>query len=77
MAAESRCRPDAYNGANSNGSNDAGLFQVNSIHVSSGLIGEQERLDPVANTDAAYRIYRRSGWGAWSSFNGGAYLKYL
>lgn len=75
--AESRGDPAAYNGANTNGTNDAGLMQINSIHVQSGLIGDQERFDPAANLRAAYAIYQGGGWGAWSSFNSGVYQQYL
>ena len=66
MRAESGCRPDAYNGSNYNGSNDAGLFQINSIHVESGLITDSGRMDAKENVRAAYAIYRGSGWKAWS-----------
>jgi len=75
--AESQGRPDAYNPLNSNGTNDAGLFQINSIHVISGLIGDQERFDPIKNVEAAYKIYKGSGFKAWSSYTSGAYAKYL
>lgn len=78
MQAENHtCNPSAYNGVNANGSNDAGLFQVNSIHVLSGLIGDQERFNPEANIKAAYAIYRGSGWSAWATYNNGIYLEYL
>jgi hypothetical protein len=77
MQAESGCRADAFNGSNSNGSNDAGLMQINSIHVVSGLVGDQERFDPATNVQAAYAIYQGSGWGAWSAFNNGAYQRYM
>lgn len=75
--AESGGRADAYNGANNNGSNDAGLFQINSIHVKSGLIGDKDRLDPEKNVRAAYAIYKGSGFTAWSAYNNLNYKKYL
>lgn len=75
--AESRGNALAYNGHNSNGSNDAGLMQINSIHVKSGLISDQDRFDANKNMAAAYRIYKGSGFKAWSSFNSGAYLKHI
>lgn len=74
--AESGGNPHAY-GVNTNGTNDAGLMQINSIHVESGLIGDQERFDPTANVRAAWAIYQRAGWSAWSSYNNGHYEKYL
>ncbi len=74
--AESRCNPNAV-GVNTDGSTDKGLLQVNSVHVRSGLIGDEQRLDPAANVAAAYKIYRGSGWRAWSTFNNGSYARYL
>ena len=75
--AESGGNPNAYNGANYNGTNDAGLMQINSIHVISGLIGDQERFNPELNMKAAYAIYKGSGFRAWAAYTSGAYLKYL
>ena len=75
--AESGGNEKAYNPSNSNGTNDAGLFQINSIHVTSGLIGNQDRFNGTENVSAAYRIYLGSGWNAWSAYNNGAYLKHL
>lgn len=75
--AESGGNPNAYNGSNYNGSNDAGLFQINSCHVISGLIGDQDRFNPELNVEAAYKIYKGSGWKAWSVYNNGRYLKFL
>lgn len=75
--AESGGRSDAYNGSNYNGSNDAGLMQINSIHVQSGLIGDKDRFDPEENMKAAYAIYKGSGWKAWSAYNNRRYLKFL
>lgn len=75
--AESQGNPRAYNASNSDGSNDAGLMQINSIHVRSGLIGDEERFNPEANIRAAWAIYQGNGWKAWSAFNNGKYQKYL
>lgn len=74
--AESHGDPNAYNG-NTNGTNDIGLMQINSIHVDSGLIGDKERFNPAANVKAAWAIYQGAGWRAWSSYNNGQYQKYL
>jgi len=75
--AESHGNPQAYNGANSNGTNDAGLWQVNSIHVDSGLISSEDRFNPEKNVAAAYAIYKGSGFKAWSAFQNKSYLKWL
>lgn len=78
MRAESGCNPRADNsGMNTNGTNDKGLFQINSIHVTSGLISDRGRFDPEANVRAAHAIYKGSGWRAWVAYNNGSYLRYL
>lgn len=78
MEAESHCNPVEDNtGLNTDGSNDKGLMQVNSIHVTSGLITDAERFNPESNIRAAYAIYQGAGWKAWSAYNNGAYLDYL
>ena len=75
--AESGGNSRAYNGSNSNGTNDAGLMQINSIHVDSGLIGDKERFDPQFNMAAAYAIYKGSGFRAWAAYNNQSYTRYL
>lgn len=75
--AESGGKSQAYNPSNSDGSNDAGLFQVNSIHVTSGLIGDKQRFDAEANVKAAYAIYKGSGFSAWATYNNGLYQRFL
>ena len=78
MRAESGCNPGADNtGLNNNGTADNGLFQINDIHVTSGLIGDYDRFDPETNIRAAHAIYCGSGWNAWSAYNSGAFKKYL
>ena len=67
----------AHNKANTNGTDDKGLMQINSIHVNSGLIGDNERFDPHKNLDAAYAIYKGSGFTAWSAFNNGSYQIFM
>lgn len=74
--AESHGNTQAYNGSNYDGSNDAGLMQINSVHVTSGL-SDKDRYDPVKNMSAAYAIYKGSGFKAWSTFNNGKYLRFM
>jgi hypothetical protein len=66
--AESDGRADARN-SNRNGSTDSGLWQINSIH------GFDNLKDPQANADAAFEVWRESGWTAWYAHTprGGAY----
>lgn len=77
-AENTACDPTKDNaGLNSDGTNDVGLMQINSIHVTSGLITESGRRDPEQNIRAAYSIYLGSGWNAWSTYKNGSYLKYM
>ena len=72
--AESGCNPLADNtGLNRDGTNDKGLFQINSIHGYS----DAERLDPIQNTAIAFKIWQGQGYQAWSAYNNGSYAKYL
>lgn len=52
----------AINDANSNGSTDVGIFQINSIH---GFTVE-EMQDYKKNVDFAYKLMKRDGWSAWA-----------
>lgn len=58
--AESGGNSDSVNSANSNGTVDRGLWQINSIH------GSQSTLDPVANARAAVAISSGgTNWKPW------------
>jgi len=60
---ESKWNEQAYNGSNTNGSNDAGVFQLNSIHK----LDDSIRFDGLANIKWAKAKYVRDGnWSAWS-----------
>ena len=73
--AESGGRTDALNTSNSNGSWDAGLMQVNSIHGYS----QQYLFDVQNNAAAALKIYKAAGnrWTPWSTYNSGIYRTFL
>ena len=74
MRAESGCNPRSDNtGLNRDGSNDKGLFQINSIHGFS----DAERLDPIRNIEIAFRIWQNQGYRAWSAYSNGTYLKFI
>ncbi|RKY72548.1 MAG: hypothetical protein DRP97_00515 [Candidatus Latescibacterota bacterium] len=47
---------------NSNGTHDVGIFMINSVHGYS----DEEMFDVDKNISAAYLIYQRNGWPAWS-----------
>lgn len=74
MRAESECNPLADNtGLNRDGTNDKGLFQINSIHGYSDAV----RFDPAQNIAIAYKIWRAQGYSAWSAYTNGSYLRFL
>lgn len=58
--AESSGNPNASN-SNTNGTIDRGLWQINSIW------GSGSTFDPLANAQAAVKVYGEQGLGAWSS----------
>lgn len=45
--------------------NNYGLFQINSIHADSWPDFYQAWMDPVKNTEWAFEIWSKSGWGPW------------
>jgi len=47
---------------NSDGSEDVGIFMVNSVHGYS----EEQLMNWKFNTDKAKQIYDRNGWSAWA-----------
>jgi len=70
---ESGCVPNALN-HNTNGSWDAGLWQINSIHGWS----QSWLFVPQNNANAAWQISSRgTNWRPWVVFNNGAYRNHL
>ena len=70
MMAESSCDPNAFN-TNSDGSNDMGLFQINSVH------NKPNRNNPELNVRYAYQIYKSQGLKAWVAYTNKSYLKFM
>lgn len=56
---------------NTNGTEDVGLWQINSIW------GPLQTFDPLGNAKAAVQIYKQQGLSAWSTYNSGAYKQYV
>ncbi len=57
-----------------------GQFQVRSIKAQKGTGGvrDEDRLvDPAFNCKSALAIFKAQGWGAWSTYNSGAYKGFL
>lgn len=73
--AESGMRCDAQN-VNKNGSVDAGLWQINSIHLKKGW-KLTDLLDCKKATDFAYELYKAQGFQPWVAFWSGSYKKFL
>lgn len=67
MQAESQCNPNATSPPNYDGLRDYGLMQLHG----------QEIYDPSQNVAHAYAIWQRQGYHAWSTYNSGAYSRYL
>ena len=69
MKSESGARPDAVGGPNKNGTYDYGCFQINN---------EPSALDPYVNARRAFeKRSSKLGWGHWSDYKNGKYLRYL
>lgn len=75
--AESGANPQAVNHANTNGTQDYGLFQINSVH--SQLLQAGNWSNPQSNVNMAYQVWKNAGgkWTPWSTYNSGSYQKFL
>ena len=59
--------PAALSGVNHNGSRDLGLWQINSAWWPQ-FGGQTALIDPWRNAQAAYYIFTRQHWCAWSTY---------
>ncbi len=72
---EGKCETYHYN---SDGTLDWGYFQINTVHLRRPGVNLRDLLDCKANIDFAYQIYsEQDGFKAWSTFNNGAYRRFL
>jgi hypothetical protein len=62
---------------NSDGTLDWGYFQINTVHLQRPGVNLRGLLDCKANIDFAYVLYQERGFQPWSTYNSGAYLKFL
>ncbi len=63
---------------NSDGTLDWGYFQINTVHLKQPGVNLRDLLDCKANIDFAYRLFREhQDFRSWSTYNSGAYRKYL
>ena len=58
---------------NTNGTIDYGLFQINGVHK----YPLEQVKDCKNNINLAYRIYKSSGFQAWSTYKSKVYKRYL
>ena len=58
---ESTWNPEAVN-QNRNGSNDKGLWQLNSVHG----ISDEVRFDPIKSTEEAIKLIKQKGFQPWT-----------
>ena len=62
---------------NPDGTLDWGYFQINTVHLKRAGLNLRDLLDCKANIDFAYKLYVESGFVPWSTYNSGAYRKFL
>jgi hypothetical protein len=63
---------------NTDGTLDWGYFQINTVHLKRPGVNLRSLLDCKANIDFAYQLYReRQSFTPWSTYNSGAYKKFL
>jgi hypothetical protein len=63
---------------NTDGTLDWGYFQINTVHLKRPGVNLRSLLDCKANIDFAYHLYlERQGFTPWSTYNSGAYKKFL
>lgn len=85
VMAESGSNPLAHNDNRKTGDDSYGLFQINMIDKLGtarlkqfGLQSKEDLLDPLVNAKIAFAISKGGkDFGAWSTYNSGAYAKFL
>lgn len=75
--AESSGDASAIHQGNRDGTNDYGLFQINSVHAA--LLTSGNWQDPQTNAHMAYTLYTAAGnkFSPWSTFNNASYARFL
>lgn len=61
--------------AEPNNTVSVGLFQMNTVHFGKYSVGQL--ITCHGNIDAAYKLFSEQGWGPWSTYKNGKYLKSL
>ena len=60
---------------NSDGSTDYGLWQINSVHGS--LLTQGSWSNPADNAKMARAVFLSQGYGAWTTYKTGAYMRHM
>lgn len=63
-------------GVNTNKTIDAGIFQINTVHLKKGW-KLADLLDCKKNVDYAYEIYKAQGFQPWVAYTTGAYKRFI
>jgi len=72
---QGKCETYHYN---TDGTLDWGYFQINTVHLQRRGLVLRDLLDCRANIDFAYVLYtEHHGFSPWSTYNSGAYRKFL
>lgn len=69
---ESGLREDAFH-ANTNGTIDIGIFQINSAHFSKEGCSLKELVVAESNIECAYSLWEDQGWNPWVVWQTGAF----
>jgi hypothetical protein len=62
---------------NADGTLDWGYFQINTVHLKRIGLNLRDLLDCRANIDFAYQLYQERGFQPWSTYNSGAYRRFM
>lgn len=73
--AESGGNEAAVSKPNSNGTVDKGAWQINSSHTA--ILATGDPLSLADNAQMAHAVFAGQGWKAWTTYNTGAYKKFL
>lgn len=75
--AESGGDPKALGDTNVTPGGSLGLWQINLQYHPQYQANPSALYDPQTNANAAYQIFQKQGFSAWSTYNSDAYLNFL
>jgi hypothetical protein len=68
---------EIYHYNTTDGTLDWGYFQINTVHLKRAGVNLRALLDCKANIDFAYQLYTERGFEPWTTYNNGAYQRFL